>query len=98
MSCKSKTPKTSKTPEAHKIQVYVMNRCGDTRSEADAAEAEEIARTELLTGKWLRLVNENGNTTIVRTADDLDRALEKNPELFEGVGEMYLMAALVGGR
>jgi hypothetical protein len=88
--------------EEGSILGIVMDRTGDTRYDGEqnplltVGGAVTLARDEMAKGKWLRTVNNAGESDIIRDIKDIaDDVTAHN--LFEDVSEMEMMAALVGG-
>jgi hypothetical protein len=80
----------------------VMDRSGDTRYDGEqnplltVGAAIALAREEMGRGKWLRTVDKEGNSDIIRDIKDIaDDNVARG--IFEDVSEMEMMAALVGG-
>lgn len=80
----------------------VMNRTGDTGYDGErnplltVGAAIAVAREEMAKGKWLRTVDKEGNSDIIRDIKDIAED-DVARGIFEDVSEMEMMAALIGG-
>lgn len=97
MSNEEKEDKTPEDkPEEHKILCIVMDRTGDTHQELLVPEAVALARDEMGKGKWLRTVNLEGQSNIIRDVKELAND-DIAYGIFEDVSELEMIAALQGG-
>ena len=101
MSEKKTEKKQPEAGEGHILGI-VMDRTGDTRYDGEqnplltVGGAIALARDEMANGKWLRTVNNEGQSDIIRDIKDIaDDDVARG--IFEDVSEMEMMAALVGG-
>ncbi len=86
-----------KEPDAeHKILCIVMDRTGATNQELGVAEAVDLAREEMGKGKWLRTVNLEGQSNIIRDVREIAQD-DVAYGIFEGISELEMIAALQGG-
>lgn len=101
MSEKTEPKKQPEEGEGHILGI-VMDRTGDTRYDGEqnplltVGGAIALAREQMGNGKWLRTVDNTGQSNIIRDIKELaDDGVARG--IFEGVAEMEMMAALVGG-
>jgi len=82
--------------EGRKILCIVMDRTGDTNAELCVPEAVALAREEMGKGKWLRTVNLEGQSNIIRDVREIATD-DVAYGIFENVSELEMIAALQGG-